>query len=213
MSWLDALLGRIRSAGVDIAMGNGLNFLAPLTATLNRSSGYIDVTSDAITNLMALSALGATTTVAAATTEVDGTSAFPMPAGAGAGDKYTARWTVQFVRGATNTALALVGTLHVGPSSEVEIGFFTQTAEGTYQVTFEAEFTILTTGASGTCMAVINCYGSGVVPAADGNTNAFNAALAIDTTQANDVYGSANMASAVANTTLTSCGGHVSRAR
>lgn len=43
MSWLDALLGRIRSAGVDLALGNGLNFLAPLVATRNESTGFVDV--------------------------------------------------------------------------------------------------------------------------------------------------------------------------
>lgn len=46
MSWLDALLGRIRSAGVDLALGNGLNFLSPLTATRNDSTGFVDVAVD-----------------------------------------------------------------------------------------------------------------------------------------------------------------------
>lgn len=46
MGWLDALLGRIRSADVEIPLGNGLNFLAPLTAAKNASTGAIDVAVD-----------------------------------------------------------------------------------------------------------------------------------------------------------------------
>lgn len=43
MSWLDALLGRIRNAGVDLALGSGLNFLAPLIAARNPSTGFVDI--------------------------------------------------------------------------------------------------------------------------------------------------------------------------
>ena len=46
MSWLDALLGRIRSLGVDVALGNGLNFTAPLRAVRNESTGFVDVAVD-----------------------------------------------------------------------------------------------------------------------------------------------------------------------
>jgi hypothetical protein len=60
MSWLDALLGRIRSIGVDVALGNGLNFTAPLSATRNESTGFVDV---AVSDIPAGSlAAGAVTT-------------------------------------------------------------------------------------------------------------------------------------------------------
>lgn len=53
--WLDALLGRIRSAGVDLVLGNGLNFLSPITASRNDSTGFIDVTAPAYPTVPAAS--------------------------------------------------------------------------------------------------------------------------------------------------------------
>jgi hypothetical protein len=41
--WLDALLGRIRNAGTELSLGAGLNFLAPLVASRNTSTGFVDV--------------------------------------------------------------------------------------------------------------------------------------------------------------------------
>ncbi len=43
MSWLDALLGRIFSRDVEIPLGKGLNFKAPLIGTLNSSTKLVDV--------------------------------------------------------------------------------------------------------------------------------------------------------------------------
>jgi len=43
MSWFSALLGRVRSAGVDLALGSGINFTDGLAARLNPVTGYIDV--------------------------------------------------------------------------------------------------------------------------------------------------------------------------
>lgn len=41
--WLDSLMGRIRDAGVDLALGYGLNFGTGLRAVLNPSTRFIDV--------------------------------------------------------------------------------------------------------------------------------------------------------------------------
>jgi hypothetical protein len=41
--WLDALLGRVRSAGTDVALGYGLDFKTGLRARLNTSTKFIDV--------------------------------------------------------------------------------------------------------------------------------------------------------------------------
>lgn len=41
--WLDALLGRIFSSGVSIALSKGLNFTAGLAAELNTSTKVVDV--------------------------------------------------------------------------------------------------------------------------------------------------------------------------
>lgn len=43
MSWLDALLGRVQSSAVDLALGLGLNFKSPIRAALNPTTKYIDV--------------------------------------------------------------------------------------------------------------------------------------------------------------------------
>ena len=42
--WLDALLGAVRSAGVSIPLGHGLNFMGGLRAAPNQSTRYVDVT-------------------------------------------------------------------------------------------------------------------------------------------------------------------------
>jgi hypothetical protein len=42
--WLDAILGRIRDAGVELALGYGLDFKGGLKARLNPSTKFIDVT-------------------------------------------------------------------------------------------------------------------------------------------------------------------------
>jgi hypothetical protein len=44
MSRLDAFFGRLRAAGVDLALGFGINFSGGLTATRNASTKYVDVT-------------------------------------------------------------------------------------------------------------------------------------------------------------------------
>jgi hypothetical protein len=44
MSRLDAFFGRIQAAGVDLALGFGLNFAGGLTATRNASTKFTDVT-------------------------------------------------------------------------------------------------------------------------------------------------------------------------
>lgn len=43
MGWLDALLGRIKNSGSDLALGSGLNFTNGLRAVLNQSTSAIDV--------------------------------------------------------------------------------------------------------------------------------------------------------------------------
>lgn len=42
-AWLDAVLGRIKNAGTDIALGFGINFNSGLRARLNPSTKFIDV--------------------------------------------------------------------------------------------------------------------------------------------------------------------------
>jgi hypothetical protein len=42
--WLDALLGRIRSGGVALTLGYGLDFKGGLRAALNPSTKFVDVT-------------------------------------------------------------------------------------------------------------------------------------------------------------------------
>lgn len=56
MSWLDALLGRIRSLGVDVALGNGLNFTDNLRAVRNESTGFVDVSVEGMQDVLASSA-------------------------------------------------------------------------------------------------------------------------------------------------------------
>jgi hypothetical protein len=55
MSWLDALLGRIRSLGVDVALGNGLNFTDNLRAVRNESTGFVDVSVEGVQDVLASS--------------------------------------------------------------------------------------------------------------------------------------------------------------
>lgn len=43
MSWLDALLGRVQNSGVDLSLGNALNFTAGLQAVFNQSTKAHDV--------------------------------------------------------------------------------------------------------------------------------------------------------------------------
>lgn len=43
MSWLDALLGKIRSGGVDIPLSKGINFANGLQAVLNQTTKVVDV--------------------------------------------------------------------------------------------------------------------------------------------------------------------------
>lgn len=42
-SWLDAIFGRIFSAGTDVGVSSALDFKAPLTASLNHTTGRIDI--------------------------------------------------------------------------------------------------------------------------------------------------------------------------
>jgi hypothetical protein len=52
MSRLDAFFGRIRAAGVDLALGFGINFSTGLSAVRNPSTKYVDVTASiAATNV------------------------------------------------------------------------------------------------------------------------------------------------------------------
>lgn len=44
--WLDALLGRLRSAGVELTLGHGLDFKGGVKAALNPTTKFVDVTLD-----------------------------------------------------------------------------------------------------------------------------------------------------------------------
>jgi hypothetical protein len=46
MSWLDAMLGRVQSGGVELELQGAINFTGGVTATPNPNAGRIDVSAD-----------------------------------------------------------------------------------------------------------------------------------------------------------------------
>lgn len=149
-----------------------------------------------------------TTTISALTTVLATTTTVTIPANTlVVGSKWGVRFSVNFVRGATATALNVGGFLNFAGSA-VSIGLPSPTAAGTYFVDFEGTVTILTTGVAGTALARISANGSGVV----GNTSStthFNVAFPVDTTASKTIAGAAQMSAAVLATTMQCTGGHV----
>lgn len=150
--------------------------------------------------------------VSALTTVLACTPTFTIPANTlRVGSRFAVEFTYQFVRGATATALNLNSFLQVGAVA-INTATIAQTVAGTYQNRVWAEFTVLTTGAGGTCMANLYHNGPGS-NAAEGTATryAINLALACNTTGTLALFGAAQMNTAVAATSITATGGHVTQ--
>lgn len=144
--------------------------------------------------------------VSALTTVLNTTATHTIPANLlVAGSRWRVSYTYQFIRGATATALALGSFIQVGGAA-VNTSHVSPTGAGTYHMRVEAEFTVLTTGAGGTAMCVLTAVGDSLA-----FQGAVNLALALDTTGTLAVFGAAQMSVAVANTSITCTGGHVTR--
>lgn len=154
-------------------------------------------------------------TVTALTTNLAICTAYSVPASTlVAGSCYMCVGTFTFTRGATATPLNVLVNFRVGGAS------ITATLTGLTTVnaaveTFWAEafFTVLTTGAGGTCSAVLMVYGAGTAGAIPLSAGVANVALACDTTAANAINIDAGMSAPVAGTVLTSTGGFVTPIR
>lgn len=150
----------------------------------------------------------AATLVSAAITVLATTATYSIPGGTlAAGSRFVCEYAFDFVRGATATALNLIGFFTVG-GANVSVAPPSQVAAGTYSVRVLAEFTVLTTGAGGTAMATIHMMGDAIT-STNGFARATNLALAIDTTVANNISGAAQMNAAVAATSIQATGGHL----
>lgn len=150
----------------------------------------------------------AATVVSALTTVLATTGTYSVPANSVAvGSRFACEFTYQFVRGATATALNLSSFFNIG-GSNVSTAIASQIAAGTYHLRVQAELTILTTGAGGTCMATLTTYGTASTVAGGVSATA-NIALAFNSTIANNLSGAAQMSAPVAGTTITATGGHI----
>jgi hypothetical protein len=146
-----------------------------------------------------------TTSISAATTLMDTTTVYTAPASTlVVGSRFRCTYALQFVRGATATAMNIDCFFDVG--SFPSLAVTTPTAAGTYMIRVEADFTILTTGGSGTAMCAIDARGDGVT---GGTTTGTSVTLAINTTAALAMGGVARMASVVTGTSIRPLGGHI----
>lgn len=152
----------------------------------------------------------AATVVSALTTVLDCCGTFTIPANTlRVGSRFRIEFSYQFVRGATATAFNLGNFLNIGANA-VSVAANATTVAGTYQMRVIADFTVLTTGAGGTCMANLRVDGAGTTLGADVATRyVTNLALACNTTIALAITGTAQMSVATLATTLTATGGHI----
>lgn len=152
--------------------------------------------------------------VAALTTVLATTGTLAVPAGQLAvGSRFKVCFTYQFVRGATATPLNLNSFLDINIGvTGISTAQAAKTAAGTYNMRVEAEFTVLSLGAAGSCMATMTAWGSADSATPPTIVDISNAALALDTTApitAISIRGAAQMNTAVAGTSITATGGHV----
>lgn len=149
--------------------------------------------------------------VAAATTVLATTGTLVVPAGQLAvGSRFKVCFSYQFVRGATATALNLNSFLDINLGvTGISTAQASKTAAGTYNMRVEGEFTVLSLGAGGSCMATLTTWGSADSATPPTVVDVSNAALALDTTVAISIRGSAQMNTAVAATSITATGGHI----
>lgn len=157
-----------------------------------------------------LCAKNAATVVSALTTVLDCCGTFTIPANTlRVGSRFRFEFTYQFVRGATATVFNLGHFLNVGGVA-LSVALAANTIAGTYQMRVRGEFTVLTTGAGGTAMAIMQVEGPGTTSAPDVVARyAINLALACNTTIALALSGTAQMNTAIAATTITATGGEI----
>lgn len=119
-----------------------------------------------------------------------------------------------FTRGATNTVLNALVNFRVGGASITATLVGLTVVNGAVE-TFcvDAQLTVLTTGAGGTCSATMTAHGAtsaSLIPLIAGVTNI---ALACNTTGTLAISCDAGMSAAVAATTLTAVGGEITNIR
>jgi hypothetical protein len=198
-------------------VANATNAVASPTAVANATARQYFRSNDQNTTLefgaLADAVQATATVVSAATTVLQCTGTYTIPANTlVAGSRFLVEFTYQFVRGATATALNLSTFMTLG-AVNVSNALASNTVAGTYQMRVFADFTVLTTGAGGTCMANLAVYGPGTTVTADAAARyVTNLALACNTTIALALSGAAQMSVAgVTSTTLTSTGGQIMR--
>lgn len=153
----------------------------------------------------------AATVVSALTTVLDCAGTYTIPANTLAvGSRFRIEWTYQYIRSVAGAAHNLTHTLNGGAGLAFAIGRPAVLGVITAQMRCYADFTVLTTGAGGTCMVNMAVYGAGITDAADvGPRYASSTAGAINTTIANAVSATVAMSAAVANTSITATGGQI----
>jgi hypothetical protein len=151
-------------------------------------------------------------TVNALTTLLDLTGTYTIPANRLiVGSRFKAVCSFSFTRGATATACNILVNFRVGGGAITATLTPLTVVNGAIQ-TFgaEAEFTVLTTGAGGTCMAAMTAWGATAATAAtDLTAGVSNNALACNTTGTLAIKIDAQMSAAVAATVLNATGGHI----
>lgn len=206
--------GIVCSKGIVVGLGSSFSLSSnqaevSINSTTARPRATVRTTVD--TRNLAFEAMVRRTTASSATNStsvLDATGTYTIPANSlGVGSVFRYSFFYRFVRGATATALNLNQSLDAGGSS-IAVGLASQTAAGTYHMRVEGEFTVLTTGAGGTAMAVLTTYGTGSTVAGS-VSGVEDIAFAIDTTTAFDIRGSIQMSAAVANCTIRTLGGHI----
>lgn len=127
------------------------------------------------------------------------------------GSQWRVEFTFQFARGATATALNISSFMSLGANSITVVGAATTVNGETGRARVVAEFTVLSTGAGGTCMATLSQWDTFNTALPFRYSNTSNLALAVNTTIANAFVGTAQMGTAVVATTLTATGGSAIR--
>lgn len=163
------------------------------------------------TRQLAFQAMTSKTTASSvtnATTVLDATGTYTIPAGTLAvGTRFRCEFTVRFTRGGTATALNISASFDIDAAG-ISVAAAAQTAAGTYTLRFVAEFTVLTTGAGGTFMGNCMSIGSALVTAPQ-HAHADTITGAIDTTGDVGIRGVVAMSAGVANTMITITGGDI----
>lgn len=193
-----------------VAAGDGMYWVRNDTPNLPM---FTDDTNVDIPLKQVVSRATAATTVTNATTHLNTTGTFTIPASTlVVGSKFAVEYAIQAIRGATNTAMTLTLTMTTQGAANIAVAPVFSPAANTYTVKVFADFTILTTGAGGTAMASITAVSSNA-----GGTSALgalviaasSAVIPINTTAACAVTGEAFFNLAVAATSIQNMGGHV----